>query len=36
MIPLRDDQPRSTTPYVNYFIIAANLAVFGQPLTFNR
>ena len=29
MIPLRDDQPRTTIPYVNYSIIAINLAVFG-------
>lgn len=28
MIPLRDDAPRSTTPYVNYFLIALNLLVF--------
>jgi hypothetical protein len=29
VIPLRDDQPRTTIPYVNYSIIALNLAVFG-------
>jgi membrane associated rhomboid family serine protease len=29
IFPFRDDQPRSTTAYVNYFIIAANVAVFG-------
>ena len=28
MIPLRDDAPRTTTPYVNYFLIALNVAVF--------
>jgi membrane associated rhomboid family serine protease len=28
MIPIRDDQPRFSTPYVNYFIIALNIAVF--------
>jgi membrane associated rhomboid family serine protease len=28
MIPLRDDAPRSTTPYVTYFLIALNVAVF--------
>src|SRR5229473_3095293 len=28
MIPIRDDAPRSTTPYVNYFLIALNVAVF--------
>jgi membrane associated rhomboid family serine protease len=28
MIPLRDDQPRFTTPYVTYAMIAINLAIF--------
>ena len=28
MIPLRDDQPRFSTPYVNYFIIALNAGIF--------
>jgi membrane associated rhomboid family serine protease len=28
MIPLKDDTPRYSTPLVNYFLIAANLAVF--------
>src|SRR5580704_7396011 len=28
MIPIRDDTPRFSTPYVTYFIIALNLAVF--------
>ena len=28
MFPIRDDQPRFSTPFVNYFIIALNLLVF--------
>ena len=32
MIPLRDDQPRSTIPYVTYSIIAVNLAVFAYEV----
>ena len=28
MIPIRDDQPRFSTPYVTYFIVAMNTAVF--------
>ena len=28
MIPIRDDQPRSSTPFVTYFIVALNVAVF--------
>ena len=28
MLPLKDDSPRSITPYVNYFLIVLNLAVF--------
>ncbi len=28
MIPLKDDAPRSTTPYINYFLLAANILVF--------
>jgi len=28
MLPLRDDAPRSTTPFVNYFLIALNLLIF--------
>lgn len=28
MIPLRDDQPRFSTPYVTYFIVALNALVF--------
>src|SRR5690349_5279811 len=33
MIPLRDDQPRTTVPYVTYSIIAGNLAVFGYEIS---
>jgi len=28
MIPLRDDQPRFSTPYVTYFLIGLNSAIF--------
>ena len=28
MIPIRDDAPRYTTPYVNYFLLALNVAIF--------
>ena len=28
MFPIRDDAPRSTTPYVNYFLIALNIAIY--------
>jgi membrane associated rhomboid family serine protease len=28
MLPIRDDAPRSTTPFVNYFLIALNVAVY--------
>src|SRR4051794_5731048 len=28
MIPLKDDAPRITTPYITYFLIAANTLVF--------
>jgi len=28
MFPIRDDQPRFTTPFVNYFIIGLNVVVF--------
>lgn len=28
MLPIRDDAPRSTTPFVNYFLIALNIAIF--------
>ena len=28
MIPIRDDQPRFSTPYVTYFLIGLNLVIF--------
>ena len=28
MIPIRDDAPRSTTPFINYFLIALNIAIY--------
>ena len=28
MIPLRDDQPVFSTPFVNYFLIALNVLIF--------
>ena len=28
MIPVRDDQPRFSTPYVTYFLIGLNLVIF--------
>ncbi|HEY6292892.1 MAG TPA: rhomboid family intramembrane serine protease [Terriglobia bacterium] len=33
MIPLRDDAPRSTTPYVTYFLIALNVLIFLYQLS---
>jgi membrane associated rhomboid family serine protease len=33
MIPLRDDQPTFSTPFVNYFLIVLNLLVFGWELS---
>lgn len=33
MIPIRDDQPRFSTPFVNYFIIALNVVVFFFELS---
>lgn len=33
MIPLRDDQPRYSTPYVTYFLIALNVVVFFFELS---
>src|SRR5579862_7066706 len=33
MIPIRDDQPRFSTPYVTYFIIALNAVVFVFELS---
>lgn len=34
MIPIRDDAPRFSTPYVTYFLLAANVVVFLFELTF--
>jgi len=28
MLPIRDDAPRSTTPFINYFLIALNITVY--------
>ncbi len=28
MLPIRDDAPRSTTPFINYFLIALNIGIF--------
>lgn len=28
MIPIRDDAPRSTTPFINYFLVALNVLIF--------
>ena len=28
MLPIRDDAPRSTTPFVNYFLIVLNIVIF--------
>ena len=28
MIPIRDDQPRYSTPYINSFLIGLNLLIF--------
>ena len=33
MIPIRDDAPRYTTPYVNYFLLALNVLVFLFEVT---
>lgn len=33
MIPLKDDAPRLTTPYINYFLLAANVLVFLYQLS---
>jgi len=33
MIPLRDDQPTFSTPFVNYFLIAVNVVVFLWELS---
>ena len=36
MLPLRDDQPRYSTPWVNYFLIGINLAIFFFEASLNR
>jgi len=36
MIPLKDDTPRLSTPLVNYFLIAANVAVFLFQISLDR
>jgi membrane associated rhomboid family serine protease len=36
MIPLKDDTPRLSTPLVNYFLTAANVAVFLFQLSLGR
>lgn len=33
MIPIRDDQPSFSTPFINYFLIAANVLVFLWELS---
>ena len=33
MIPLRDDQPTFSTPFVNYFLIVLNVMVFFWELS---
>jgi len=33
MFPIRDDQPRYSTPYVNYFLIGLNIAIFFYQWT---
>jgi membrane associated rhomboid family serine protease len=33
MIPLKDDAPRFSTPYINYFLMAANILVFLYQIT---
>jgi len=35
MIPLRDDQPSLSTPFINYFLIAVNVLVFLLELSVN-
>ena len=32
MIPIRDDQPRFSTPYVTYFLVALNVVIFVMEL----
>ncbi|HET9409812.1 MAG TPA: rhomboid family intramembrane serine protease [Candidatus Sulfotelmatobacter sp.] len=36
MLPLKDDQPRYSTPYVNYFFIALNLAIYFFQATLDQ
>ncbi len=36
MLPLRDDQPRYSTPWVNYFLIGLNLVIFLFEATLDR
>src|SRR5207302_401664 len=36
MIPLRDDTPRFTTPFVTYFLLALNIAVFFFELALDE
>ena len=36
MIPLRDDTPRFTTPFVTYFLLALNIAVFLFELSLDE
>ena len=33
MIPIRDDQPRFSTPYVTYFLVALNVVIFLMELS---
>src|SRR5882724_12512649 len=35
MIPLRDDQPSFSTPYINYFLIVLNVLVFLWEFSIN-
>ena len=35
MIPIRDDTPRTTTPYVTYFLVALNLLIFFFEVMLN-
>lgn len=36
MLPLRDDRPRYSTPWVNYFLIGLNLVIFFFEFTLDR
>lgn len=36
MLPIRDDQPRYSTPWVNYFLIGLNLAIFFFEASLDR